>query len=82
MSNPVSNLTSTYTNRIEQSIDYGTDAAQRSELYLDTMHKRGNINIEYALLGKTAPRKNWGLPRPAARNPGRVAQPNQQGTAP
>lgn len=54
MTNPVSNLTSTYTKLIEQSIEYWTDAAQRSALYLDTLRKRGNIYIEHAVQGKPA----------------------------
>lgn len=52
--NPISNLTSTYTRLFEQTIEYWTDAAQRSALYLDTMRKRGNIYIEHALQGKPA----------------------------
>ena len=54
MPNPVSNLTSAYTNLIQQSMEYWTDAAQRSALFLDTMRKRGNIYIEHAVQGKPA----------------------------
>jgi pimeloyl-ACP methyl ester carboxylesterase len=54
MLNPISNLTSAHANLIQQSIEYWTDAAQRSALYLDTMRKRGNIYIEHALQGKPA----------------------------
>ena len=41
--NPITNLGSTYTNLIQQTVDYWTDAAQRSALYLDTMRKRGSF---------------------------------------
>jgi pimeloyl-ACP methyl ester carboxylesterase len=54
MKNPTSNLTNAYANLFQQGIDYWTDAAQRSALYLDTMRKRGNIYIEHALQGKPA----------------------------
>lgn len=54
MTNPVSNLTGTYARLVEQSVEYWTDAAQRSALYLDTLRKRGNIYIEHALQGKPA----------------------------
>lgn len=54
MPNPISNLTGTYAKLIEQSVEYWTDAAQRSALYLDTMRKRGNIYIEHAVQGKPA----------------------------
>jgi len=39
---------------IQQGIEYWTDAAQRSALYLDTMRKRGNIYIEHGVQGKPA----------------------------
>jgi pimeloyl-ACP methyl ester carboxylesterase len=54
MTNPFSNLASTYARLIEQNAEYWTDAVQRSALYLDTLRKRGNIYIEHALQGKPA----------------------------
>jgi len=54
MTNPASNLTNAYANLVQQGIEYWTDAAQRSALYLDTMRKRGNIYIEHAVQGKPA----------------------------
>jgi pimeloyl-ACP methyl ester carboxylesterase len=54
MKNPTSNLTLAYANLFQQGIEYWTDAAQRTAMYLDTMRKRGNIYIEHALQGKPA----------------------------
>ena len=54
MTNPVANLTNAYADMVRQGIEYWTDAAQRTALYLDTMRQRGNIYIEHALQGKPA----------------------------
>ena len=54
MTNPAANLFNAYANLVQQGVEYWTDAAQRSALYLDTMRKRGNIYIEHALQGKPA----------------------------
>ena len=54
MTNPAANFFNAYANLVQQGIEYWTDAAQRSALYLDTMRKRGNIYIEHALQGKPA----------------------------
>jgi pimeloyl-ACP methyl ester carboxylesterase len=54
MSNPLLNLAGAYTKLFQQGIEYWTDAAQRTALYLDTMRKRGNIYIEHGVQGKPA----------------------------
>jgi pimeloyl-ACP methyl ester carboxylesterase len=54
MKNPASNLNNAYADLFQQGIEYWTDAAQRTALYLDTLRKRGNIYIEHALQGKPA----------------------------
>ena len=45
MTSPAANLFNAYATLVQQGVEYWTDAAQRSALYLDTMRKRGNIYI-------------------------------------
>jgi len=54
MTNPASNLPNAYANLVQQGIEYWTDAAQRTALFLDAMRKRGNIYLEHSIQGKPA----------------------------
>src|SRR5690349_2592865 len=57
MNNPTSNFANAYTGYFRQALEYWTDAAQRSAVYMDAMRNRGNIYIEHAVQGKPALRK-------------------------